>query len=106
MARWLAPSAGLAGVGWALVTAVPHATLGSALVMGVVGCLPLGLTITLIRHADHRVGAGGGVVARSDPARGGGRGPRSAAQCADSPTIPTVEHPHDTTHESFDDKIG
>jgi hypothetical protein len=48
MARWLAPSAGIAGVGWALVTAVPHATLGSALVMGVVGCLPLGLTITLI----------------------------------------------------------
>jgi hypothetical protein len=48
MARWPAPSAGIVGVGWALVTAVPHATLGSALVVGVVGCLPLELTITLI----------------------------------------------------------
>ncbi len=48
MARWLAPGAGAIG-GGALITAVPHATLGPALVIvGVLSALPLLLTITLI----------------------------------------------------------
>jgi hypothetical protein len=46
MARWLAPSAGV--VGGTLVTAVPHPMLEPALLIGVLGSLPLTLTITLI----------------------------------------------------------
>jgi hypothetical protein len=47
VARWLAPGAGT--MGWALVIAVQHATLGPVLlIVGVLGALPPLLTITLI----------------------------------------------------------
>lgn len=48
MAKWLAPSAGVVGVGWAMVTAVPHSTLGPALLVSVSAGLPLLLAIALI----------------------------------------------------------
>jgi hypothetical protein len=47
VATWLAPGAGV--MGGVLITVVQHATLGPALVIvGVLGALPLLLTITLI----------------------------------------------------------
>jgi hypothetical protein len=47
VARWLAPGVGV--VGGALVTAVQHAALWPVLVIvGMLGCLPLVLIITLI----------------------------------------------------------
>ncbi|MBV9013261.1 MAG: hypothetical protein JO272_14650 [Pseudonocardiales bacterium] len=55
MARWLAPSAGIVGVGWAIDTAVPHAMLIPAHIVGVLGVLPLELAITLIVTLISRV---------------------------------------------------
>lgn len=64
VAGWLAPGAGV--VGGALVTALPHASLGPVVViMGVLGGLPLLLTITLIStlalvavYSRHRIRRG------------------------------------------------
>lgn len=106
MARWLAPSAGILGVGWAIVTAVPHAMLIPALIVGVLGILPLELAITLIVTLISGVALI--AVLSTDQIRRD-----VAAEVLDRllnaltrrPPTP-VQGPGEITHESSDDRIG
>jgi len=106
MARWLAPSTGIVGVGWAIDTAAPHAMLIPARIVGVLGILPLELAIVLI--ATLISGVALIAVLSTDQIR------RDAAAevlnrllnaLTRRPPTP-VPGPGEITHESSDDRIS